>query len=132
MTDSAAMDRHLRSNGYANIVRSHDTLCDAARAPRTDIPPRNVEVPQPVFSNPPRWLRCYHGRMDDFEKKWRRIQEQLRIQMNGDEQPRISSGRTLFGIQSEGERKMEEFARQIEQERQEKQNRNESDGEQGE
>ena len=70
--------------------------------------------------------------MDDFEKKWRRIQEQLRIQMNGDEQPRISSGRTLFGIQSEGERKMEEFARQIERERQEKQNRNESDGEQGE
>ena len=58
--------------------------------------------------------------MDDFEKKWRRIQEQLRIQMNGDEQPRISSGRTLFGIQSEGERKMEEFARQIERERQEK------------
>ena len=58
--------------------------------------------------------RCYHGRMDDFEKKWKRIQEQLRIQMSGDEQPRISSGRTLFGIRSEGERKMEEFARQIE------------------
>ena len=58
----------------------------------------------------------YHGRMDDFEKKWRRIQEQLRLQMNGDERPRISSGRTLFGIQSEGERKMDEFARQIEEE----------------
>ena len=58
--------------------------------------------------------------MDDFEKKWRRIQEQLHIQMNGDEQPRISSGRTLFGIQSEGERKMEEFARQIEREQQKK------------
>ena len=57
---------------------------------------------------------CYHGRMDDFEKKWKRIQEQLRIQMSGDEQPRVSSGRTLFGIRSEGERKMEEFARQIE------------------
>ena len=57
---------------------------------------------------------CYHGRMDDFEKKWKRIQEQLRIQMNGDEQPRVSSGRTLFGIRSEGERKMEEFAQQIE------------------
>ena len=71
--------------------------------------------------------------MDDFEKKWRRIQEQLRIQMNGDEQPRISSGRTLFGIQSEGERKMEEFARQIEQERQEKRrSRNGSDGKQNE
>ena len=60
--------------------------------------------------------RCYHGRMDDFEKKWKRIQEQLRIQMSGDEQPRVSSGRTLFGIRSEGERKMEEFARQIEEE----------------
>ena len=58
--------------------------------------------------------RCYHGRMDDFEKKWKRIQEQLRIQMSGDERPRVSSGRTLFGIQSEGEHKMEEFARQIE------------------
>ena len=57
--------------------------------------------------------RCYHGRMDDFEKKWKRIQEQLRIQMSGDERPRVSSGRTLFGIQSEGERKMEEIARQI-------------------
>lgn len=52
--------------------------------------------------------------MDDFEKKWKRIQEQLRIQMSGDGQPRVSSGRTLFGIRSEGERKMEEFARQIE------------------
>ena len=52
--------------------------------------------------------------MDDFEKKWKRIQEQLRIQMSGDERPRVSSGHTLFGIRSEGERKMEEFARQIE------------------
>ena len=52
--------------------------------------------------------------MDDFEKKWKRIQEQLRIQMSGDERPRVSSGRTLFGIQCEGERKMEEFAQQIE------------------
>ena len=52
--------------------------------------------------------------MDDFEKKWKRIQEQLHIQMSGDEQPRVSSGRTLFGIRSEGERKMEEFAQQIE------------------
>lgn len=58
--------------------------------------------------------RCNHGRMDDFEKKWKRIQEQLRIQMSGDERLRVSSGRTLFGIRSEGERKMEEFARQIE------------------
>lgn len=53
----------------------------------------------------------------DFEKRWERIQDQLRLQMNGDVQPRLSSGRTLFGIQSEGERKMEEFAQQIEDER---------------
>ncbi len=50
----------------------------------------------------------------DFERRWERIQDQLRIQMNGDVQPRVSSGRTLFGIKSEGERKMDEFARQIE------------------
>ena len=69
--------------------------------------------------------------MDDFEKKWKRIQEQLRIQMSGDEQPRVSSGRTLFGIRSEGERKMDEFAQQIEAEYQvrelgKKENRRES------
>lgn len=51
-----------------------------------------------------------------FERRWERIQEQLRVQMNGDAQPRVSSGRTLFGIKSEGERKMDEFARQIEEE----------------
>ena len=50
------------------------------------------------------------------EKKWQRIQEQLRIQLNGDMQPRVSSGRTLFGIPSEGEAKMAEFARQINEE----------------
>lgn len=54
--------------------------------------------------------------MDDFEKKWQRIQDQLRIQMNGDEQPRFSSGRTLFGIRSSVEEKMDRFAREIEEE----------------
>lgn len=54
--------------------------------------------------------------MDDFEKRWKRIQDQLRIQMNGDEQPRFSSGRTLFGIRSEAEQKMDRFAREIEEE----------------
>ena len=58
----------------------------------------------------------YHGRMDDFEKKWKRIQDQLRIQMNGDEQPTFSSGRTLFGIRSAAEEKMDRFAREIEEE----------------
>ncbi|HIS40434.1 MAG TPA: hypothetical protein IAC12_06340 [Candidatus Aphodovivens avistercoris] len=54
--------------------------------------------------------------MDDFEKRWQRIQDQLRIQMNGDEQPRFSSGRTLFGIRSAAEEKMDRFAREIEDE----------------
>lgn len=54
--------------------------------------------------------------MDDFEKRWKRIQDQLRIQMNGDEQPRFSSGRTLFGIRSEAEQRMDRFAREIEEE----------------
>ena len=54
--------------------------------------------------------------MDDFEKRWTRIQDQLRIQMNGDEQPRVTSGRTLFGIPSAGEQAMERFARQIDDE----------------
>lgn len=52
----------------------------------------------------------------DFERRWERIQQQLQVQMTGNTQPRVSSGRTLFGIKSEGERKMDEFARQIEEE----------------
>ena len=51
-----------------------------------------------------------------FEKRWKRIQDQLRIQMNGDEQPTFSSGRTLFGIRSAAEEKMDRFAREIEEE----------------
>lgn len=54
--------------------------------------------------------------VDDFEKKWQRIQDQLRIQMRGDEQPRFSSGRTLFGIRSSVEEKMDRFAREMEDE----------------
>ena len=58
--------------------------------------------------------------MDDFEKKWKRIQDQLRIQMSGEEQPRFSSGRTLFGIKSTVEEKMDRFAREIEEEARER------------
>ena len=59
-------------------------------------------------------------RMDDFEKRWQRIQDQLRLQASGEEQPRFSSGRTLFGIRSEAEERMDELARQIEEEQREK------------
>ena len=58
--------------------------------------------------------------MDDFEKRWQRIQDQLRLQASGEEQPRFSSGRTLFGIRSEAEERMDELARQIEEEQREK------------
>ena len=40
--------------------------------------------------------------------------------MNGDEQPRFSSGRTLFGIRSAAEEKMDRFAREIEEEQRQK------------
>lgn len=54
--------------------------------------------------------------MDDFERKWKLIREQLLAEATGEEPRAISSGRTLFGIQSEAERKMERFAREIEEE----------------
>ena len=55
--------------------------------------------------------------MDDFDKRWQRIHEQLIYQLHGDERPRVSSQRTLFGIKSEVETKMERFAAEIEEER---------------
>lgn len=61
-------------------------------------------------------LLRYDGSMSDFEKRWQRIQDALQCDYAGDVQPRVSSGRTLFGIKSEGEAKMEEFARQIDEE----------------
>lgn len=54
--------------------------------------------------------------MDDFQKRWERIQQALSAEIKGDTRPRVTSGRTLFGIKSEGERKMDEFAKQIEDE----------------
>ncbi len=59
----------------------------------------------------------YHSAMDDFDKRWQRIHEQLVYQLRGDERPRVSSQRTLFGIKSEVEMKMERFAAEIEEER---------------
>ena len=37
-------------------------------------------------------------------------------ELSGEAKPRVSSGRTLFGIKSEGETKMDAFAKQIEEE----------------
>lgn len=52
--------------------------------------------------------------MDDFERRWKRIQDQLGVQARGDEPARFSSGRTLFGIQSGVEAKMDAIAREME------------------
>lgn len=51
---------------------------------------------------------------NEFQKRWERIQQALATELQGDAKPRVSSGRTLFGIKSEGEAKMDEFAKQIE------------------
>lgn len=61
-----------------------------------------------------RVLTRYHADMDDFERKWKIIQEHLFAEATGAEPRPFSSGRTLFGIKSEAEQKMERFAREIE------------------
>ena len=58
--------------------------------------------------------------MDDFDRRWEHIQQQLLCQARGDETARVASQRTLFGIPSSVEQQMERFAEQIEQERKER------------
>ena len=61
--------------------------------------------------------------MDDFDRKWKRIQDQLGSQIRGDEPTRFSSGRTLFGIQSGVEAKMDEITKEMEAEAAERRKR---------
>ena len=58
----------------------------------------------------------YHAGMDDFERKWKMMRDYLFAEATGTEPRPFSSGRTLFGIKSEAEQKMERFAREIEEE----------------
>ena len=53
--------------------------------------------------------------MDDFERRWQMIKDLLLDEANGAKPRRISSGRTLFGIQSEAEKTIARVAREIEQ-----------------
>ena len=53
---------------------------------------------------------------NEFQKRWERIQQALAAELSGEAKLRVSSGRTLFGIKSEGETKMDAFAKQIEEE----------------
>ena len=54
--------------------------------------------------------------MEDFERTWRLIREQLLDQASGAQPRAVSSRRTLFGIRSSVEEKMDRFAREIEEE----------------
>lgn len=54
--------------------------------------------------------------MNDFEKRWQRISQLLSMEATGKERPMVSSGRTIFGIKSTAEQKMDEFAKEIEEE----------------
>ncbi len=53
---------------------------------------------------------------NEFQKRWERIQQAIATEISGETKPKVSSGRTLFGIKSEGEAKMDIFAKQIEEE----------------
>lgn len=79
-----------------------------------DLRARRTRRARNPFSS--RALARYHAGMDDFERKWKIIQEHLFAEATGAEPRPFSSGRTLFGIKSEAEQKMERFAREIEEE----------------
>ncbi len=53
---------------------------------------------------------------NEFQKRWERIQRAIANELSEETKPKVSSGRTLFGIKSEGEAKMDLFAKQIEEE----------------
>lgn len=54
--------------------------------------------------------------MPDSEKKWKQLQQALEYEISGKAPRPACSTRTLFGIKSEVEQKMERFAREIEEE----------------
>lgn len=58
--------------------------------------------------------------MNDFDKRWQRISQLLSLEATGKERSMFSSGRTLFGIKSSVEEKMDQFAEEIEAEQAEK------------
>ena len=48
--------------------------------------------------------------MDDFEKRWARLRDQLGAEARGETQPRLCSQRTLFGIKSSVEAAIDQVA----------------------
>ncbi len=55
--------------------------------------------------------------MDEWGKRWKQLQDALQYEISGKSPRPATSTRTLFGIKSEIEEKMERFAREIEEER---------------
>lgn len=58
--------------------------------------------------------------MDDFEKRWARLRDQLGAEARGESQPRLCSQRTLFGIKSSVEAAIDQVAAEQEERAQRK------------
>ena len=58
--------------------------------------------------------------MDDFEKRWARLRDQLGAEARGEAQPRLCSQRTLFGIKSSVEAAIDQVAAEQEERAQRK------------
>ncbi len=79
----------------------------------------------------------YNRAMDDFEKRWQRLRDQLGAEARGDSQPRLCSQRTLFGIRSSVEQTLDavvaeqeaQAQRKLEAERRRRQADGETEGE---
>ncbi len=54
--------------------------------------------------------------MDEWGKRWQQLQDALQYEISGKSPRPAASMRTLFGIKSEVEEKMERFAKEIEEE----------------
>lgn len=57
--------------------------------------------------------------MDEWGTRWKQLQDALQYEISGKSPRPAASMRTLFGIKSEVEEKMDRFAREIEEERRE-------------
>ena len=106
------------ARGLANISSCLTESLPFARE-RTAMPGPTRKPPSPQASGAQRTTatnaappsrECYHGGMDDFERRWRLIHEQLLDQASGAQPRAVASQRTLFGIRSSVEEKMDRFA----------------------
>ncbi|MDO4854589.1 MAG: hypothetical protein Q4A43_04195 [Coriobacteriia bacterium] len=67
--------------------------------------------------------------MDEWGKRWKQLQDALQYEISGKPPRPAASMRTLFGIKSEVEEKMDRFAREIEEKNKEARNKKRSEEE---